>query len=97
MPSRLIALIVILGLLLAFIGFNLGNKCDISFGIVKVPGVPVYLTIFASFVLGLLCSLPFFLFRSSEGKKKDKTARPKKDGSAPSPEIHGEEGPYGIN
>jgi uncharacterized integral membrane protein len=61
MPWRLIGLIVILAVLLAFIGFNLSNTCSISFGVATLENVPVYLTVFASFVLGMLVSLPFLI------------------------------------
>jgi uncharacterized integral membrane protein len=58
MPWRLLGFIVFLGILLVFIGLNLGNSCDISFGFTTVPAVPIYLTVFSTFVLGLLCAIP---------------------------------------
>jgi uncharacterized integral membrane protein len=101
MLSRLIGLIVILGILLVFIGFNLDNSCDISFGIAKFSGVPIYLTVFASFMLGMLCSLVFVLLRSfgkrmgKPPKSKDKADKP---GSADTPQFRNEDsGPYGID
>ena len=69
MPWRLIMIIVIVAILLSFIGFNLTNTCDISLGFKTFPNVPVYLTIFGSFLLGMICSLPFIIFGSP---KKDK-------------------------
>jgi uncharacterized integral membrane protein len=94
-------LIVILGVLLVFIGFNLDNSCDISFGVAKFSGVPIYLTVFSSFVLGMLCSLVFVLLRSF-GKKKEKTPKPKDKGkpdlAADVPQFRDEDsGPYGID
>jgi uncharacterized integral membrane protein len=69
MPWRFIGLILILGIFLAFIGFNLDNRCDISFGFAAFTAVPVYLTAFSAFILGLVCALPFaFLFRKKKGK-----------------------------
>jgi hypothetical protein len=62
-------IIVIVAILLSFIGFNLSNTCDISLGFKTFPNVPVYLTIFGSFLLGMICSLPFIIFGSL---KKDK-------------------------
>ena len=61
MPWRLIVFIVIFSVFLVFITFNLDNKCDISFGIGKIPEVPVFVTVFTSFVMGLLCALPLVM------------------------------------
>ena len=73
MPWRLILLIIILAVLLGFIGVNLGNTCDISLGFKVFHHVPVYLTIFAAFILGMVSSLPFIIFRSlKKGMKKEK-------------------------
>jgi uncharacterized integral membrane protein len=80
MPWRLIVFIVIFGVFLAFITFNLENKCDISFGIKKFEDVPVFLTVFSSFVLGLLCTLPFIFTagrRRREKALKEKTMKEK--------------------
>jgi uncharacterized integral membrane protein len=72
MPWRLIGFILLFGIFLVFIAFNLGNKCDINFGFRVFREVPVFLTAFASFILGMFCAVPFvFSFRR---KKKDKTA-----------------------
>jgi uncharacterized integral membrane protein len=95
MPWRLIGLIVILAILLAFIGFNLDNTCAISFGFTRLDNVPVYLTVFASFVLGMLMSVPFLI--SFAIRKKNPRA-PKKDKAAEtSPVLGGDGGPYGID
>jgi len=59
MSWRLIVFIVVFGIFLAFITVNLDNRCDVSFGFATIEGVPVFLTVFFSFVLGLLCTLPF--------------------------------------
>jgi hypothetical protein len=55
---KFIGFVVLCAVLLVFTGFNLENKCDISFGFTKLSGVPVFFTAFASFVLGLLASVP---------------------------------------
>ncbi|MDR1929511.1 MAG: hypothetical protein LBQ44_02670 [Treponema sp.] len=106
MPTRLIGLIVILTLLLVFIGFNLDNRCDISFGFAKFPDVPIYLTVFASFMLGMFLSLIFFLFKAIGGKDK-KPARPRGgryagggsggDSGREDTLPRGNDGPYGID
>ena len=61
MPWRLIVFIVIFAVFLVFITFNLENKCDISFGFKVIPDVPVFVTVFSSFVLGIFCALPLIL------------------------------------
>jgi uncharacterized integral membrane protein len=81
MPWRLLLLIIILGIVFCFIGFNLENRCDISFGpgALTIKQVPVYLTVFGAFVLGLLCSLPLAISaRSKKPRAKDAEKKPKK-------------------
>ncbi|MDR1870084.1 MAG: hypothetical protein LBQ82_08890 [Treponema sp.] len=76
MPWRLILFIIIFAIFLVFITFNLDNRCDLTFGIIKFKQVPVFITVFTSFFFGLLCSLPFVLFGKS--KRKEKTTKEKK-------------------
>lgn len=70
MPWRLIAVLVIFAVFLAFITFNLDNRCNISFGLVKFEDVPVFLTVFISFVFGIFCTLPFLLRALKAHKEK---------------------------
>jgi uncharacterized integral membrane protein len=72
MPWRLIQFIVFFVIFLVFIGLNLENKCDIRFGTEKMVlrDVPVYFTVFCSFIIGMLCALPFAL-RFKSRKKED--------------------------
>ena len=88
MPWRLIVFIAVFAVFLVFIAFNLENKCDISFGFAKLSDVPVFITIFTSFVLGLLCALPlvFHIKKRKELFKKPKIEmKPfvKKTGNSP--------------
>ncbi|MDR1429708.1 MAG: hypothetical protein LBI85_05415 [Spirochaetaceae bacterium] len=76
---RLLGTVILFAILLLFIGFNLNNRCDVSFWFVELKQVPVYLTVFSAFMLGLLCSIP--LAFSLGRKRKAKAAIP-----APSPE-----------
>jgi uncharacterized integral membrane protein len=55
---KFVGFVALCAVFLVFIGFNLENKCDISFGFTKLSDVPVFFTAFASFVLGLLASVP---------------------------------------
>ena len=57
---RLIGIALILVVFLGFVGLNLDNRSMISFGFWKTPEpVPVFFPVFAAFVLGILCSIPF--------------------------------------
>jgi hypothetical protein len=104
---RLIILIIVVAVLLVFVGSNLDeeNKCIIRFGPLETgEPVSVVLPIFASFMLGMICSVPFFIF--SALKKKHKNS-PKVSESAPeaehSPRHFGRDSPsekneqYGID
>jgi uncharacterized integral membrane protein len=109
MPWRLIGFIIIFGIFLVFIAFNLGNKCDINFGFRVFTEVPVFLTAFSSFILGMFCAMPFLA--GVRAKKKEKAAR---DGAPPAAGRKREDkretggsgsegkslshgGPYGVN
>jgi uncharacterized integral membrane protein len=76
MPWRLIVFILIFIVLLAFITFNLENKCDISFGFAKIAQAPVFLTVFMSFILGFLSTLPFIITAGRKRVKAEKKKRP---------------------
>lgn len=75
MPWRLIVFIIIFAILLAFITLNLGNKCDIDFGFAKIEQAPVFLTVFMSFILGFLSTLPFIV---TAGRKRVKAIKEKR-------------------
>jgi uncharacterized membrane protein YciS (DUF1049 family) len=75
MPWKLILFIVVFAIFLTFVTFNLDNRCDISFGFVQFEGVPVFLTVFISFSMGLICATPLVLHL----RKKRKFEIPRKD------------------
>jgi len=72
MPWRLILFILIFGIFLAFVTFNIENRCDISFGSEKLTlkQVPIFLTVFFSFLMGLICAFPLVLFLKKNRKDK---------------------------
>ena len=74
MSWRLVQFIIFFAIIFLFIVFNLEHKCDISFGFTVIKDVPVFLTAFSSFFIGMLCVLPFiFAFRSrKKAKAQDK-------------------------
>jgi len=61
MPWRLILFIVVFAIFLAFVTLNLDNRCNINFGFTQFEGVPIFLTVFITFSLGLLCATPLVL------------------------------------
>jgi len=67
---RLIVFIIVFAVFLVFIVFNLENRCDISFGFAEIKEVPVFLTIFVSFILGLFCALPLVVLIKMKRKEK---------------------------
>jgi uncharacterized integral membrane protein len=73
MPWRLIGFILLFGIFLVFIAFNLDNPCTIDFGFREVQAVPVFFPIFVSFALGMLCTLPFVF--GIRKKRKDKAEK----------------------
>ena len=62
MPWRLIVFIVLFLVFFLFIVFNLENKTDISFGFTVLKDIPVFITAFFSFIVGMFCTFPF-IFR----------------------------------
>ena len=69
MPWRLIVVIIIFAVFLAFIAFNLDYRCNISFGFAIIHDVPVFLTVFISFAMGLICALPLVLHFKKKHKE----------------------------
>jgi hypothetical protein len=87
MPWRLIGFVVFGAVFLCFIGFNLDNRCDVSVGFYTFSQVPVFLTAFCSFVLGLFLALPLVIpvfFRNRRrGRAETPRGAGKKDKKAP--------------
>ena len=73
---RLIAFIFIFAIFIIFIVLNLGNKSDVSFGFKTFNDIPVFITAFSSFVLGMLFTLPFVFFWRKEKKKSSRDSSP---------------------
>ncbi|MDR3160302.1 MAG: hypothetical protein LBU28_01655 [Spirochaetaceae bacterium] len=108
----MIGFVILFGILLVFIGLNLENRCDISFGFTTIEAVPIYLTAFSAFVAGMLCTIPLIVslrFRkpqppgSLEAKPSRRRRGRKKGGKEPAPAEAAEGGnfsqggPYGID
>lgn len=81
MPWRLLALVVIFALSLFFVGFNLDNRCTVSFGFAAIENIPVFFPLLAAFTAGMLFSFPF-VFRGKKTVKGQKNTDKKLSGSA---------------
>ena len=99
MPWRLIQFIVIFVLFFFFIMFNLKNTCDISFGFTAIKDLPVFVTVFSSFIIGLFCALPLAVGRKlrEKGEKPPKAGKPGKKFGKPDGDFSASNGQYGIN
>ena len=75
MPWKLIGFILILGIVVVFIGFNIENKSDISFGFAVLENVPIFISLFTAFLLGAVVALPFAI---SKAKKIKASSSPRK-------------------
>ena len=72
MPLKLIGTIILLVIVTIFCGFNLEdvNKCDVNLVFYNFHNVPVFLTVLASFLAGIVVMLPFALFKKKMSKKE---------------------------
>ena len=95
---RLILFILIFAIFLAFIVLNLDNKCDINIGFHKYEGIPVFLSIFFSFIFGMLFALPLvFSFRKRKKPSAPGFSGKQAKGNSGTDEIKTENSPYGID
>jgi uncharacterized membrane protein YciS (DUF1049 family) len=78
MPWRLIGFVIIFAIFLVFITLNLDNRCNISFHFVVFQNVPIYLTAFFAFALGLVSSVPYIIsIKLKKGKQKEGSSKKK--------------------
>lgn len=81
MPGRLIAFIVVLFIIIAFIGFNADNTTDIRIwfgdkGVLR--DVRIFVSFFVMYLIGVLSALPFILVWN---RKKTRKIRDTADGT----------------
>jgi biopolymer transport protein ExbB/TolQ len=74
MPWKLLFYLILLGLILAFVGLNLGNTTDISLGFVVFDDVPVFMSLFVAFFLGVAVAIPIVM-QSSSRKTRARTEK----------------------
>ena len=103
MPWRLILFILIFAVVLLFVVFNLKNISNISFGFTVIKDAPVFLTVFVSFFLGMVCALPIAFARrrvrgSQKKNKKEKAGKPDKGpDTLPENSEYNDRKSYGID
>ena len=99
---RLILFILVFAVFLAFIVFNLDNKCVIDIGFYKFEGnngegIPVFLTAFFSFIFGMVFAVPLvFSFRKRK-KNESQSKHVKGNPQSGIDEIKKENSSYGID
>ena len=77
---------------------NIENTSDINFGFRILRNIPVFLTVFISFIAGMFCAIPFVL--AFKLRKKDKPPKKKgKEGNPGKPggNMNTNSGQYGID
>jgi len=60
MPWKLVSFLFLLILATLFIGFNLENRCDVSFIFYTFKDVPIFVSLLFSYAVGALTVIPFF-------------------------------------
>ena len=63
MPWKLLFYLVVLSVVVLFAGMNIRNVADISLGFHTFEDIPIFLSLFAAFFLGVLVTLPFTYFK----------------------------------
>lgn len=74
MPAKLLYFISVLLILALFMGFNLQNRCDVSFVFHVFKDVPIFLSLLFAFLLGNIATLPFLISNRKKMKKAEKQA-----------------------
>lgn len=74
MPWRLIRFVFVLLVVVIFAAFNADNRCAVSLIFVSFKDVPVFVTMIASFCVGVFFVLPFTIGRDSAVRKAKEAA-----------------------
>ncbi|MCI5524136.1 MAG: hypothetical protein MR449_08380 [Spirochaetia bacterium] len=76
--KRFIGLLLLIVLIVVIAGFNLQNTCNIW--IIKTfKGIPVFYALLASFILGVLVTIPIMLVSNGEKSKAKKESKSEKE------------------
>ena len=87
MPLKLLSFFIILIAVTIFIGFNIENRCDVSFVFYTFLDVPVFVSLLFAYVAGALTIFPFFL--GYRKKRPEKLPKPVKLPKQPKPPKNG--------
>jgi uncharacterized integral membrane protein len=74
MPWKLIGFIAICIVFVVFSGLNV-QKIQVSFGIVTLSDVPLFVTLIVSFILGSIITIPFVMVSNKRRTKKGNSRR----------------------
>lgn len=88
MSRRFIAFLVIVGLVVIFAGMNIRNSSGISFGFWKAEEVPIFVSLFFAYVVGIITMVPFVVGKRSSRKlsKPDGAEEPRFEEELPAPD-----------
>lgn len=87
MPWRLVFFIIILGFVVIFAGFNITNASDISFGFYTAIDVPIFISLFFAFAVGVVVMMPFAVGKIRQKRKSTPVPEPLPGQMEPMPEI----------
>ncbi len=97
MPWRLILFLIALTIFALFAGFNINNTADISVGFHTFKSVPVFISVFFSFLLGAIVVLPFgFRRRLKKAGPVPKIKEGTKKGEIPSQKVEAASQPIDL-
>lgn len=74
MPWKLFFFVLCIVLLTCFVGFNLENRCTVSFGFTQFQDIPIFISLAIAFAAGIVLTIPFMITH----KKTDSSKTAKK-------------------
>lgn len=86
-PWKMIFFLAILAVVVFFAGFNITNVSDISFGFYTLLDVPIFLSLFISFIAGALIMIPFVARKKRTRGRKERIKEDPKPPEEVIPEI----------
>ncbi len=82
MPWKLLFYLIVLSVVVLFAGVNIRNVSDVSVGFHTFEDIPIFVSLFAAFFLGVLVTLPFtyikYLRKRAKFPKQKKEKKPRK-------------------